>query len=449
MAGSKKEPTKDETALAWLASQKVMVADSNGASRAGVAKIFSQLGVKSANLLLAECYSTALELIKSHKPEVIVTDFDFGKASGLTLLQEQRGSNPEAARKSLFVIVTGNASQSAVAEAAEEDVDTFILKPYTIDTFRNCLIRAINSKIAVNPYFDAIDAGKALLLAGKPEEALPHFEKAKTLDPKPSLACFYAGQAQMTKKLLEGAEGDFKKGLTFNKIHYKCMVGLFDSLMERKCYAEAYDVIQQLSLYFPANPKRLVTIIRLAIMNNKVNDMEKYHQIFTNLENRSPELIKTICAGLVVCGKQHLKAGAIPQAMELFQKAAISSSGSPKFLREIIFALAANKNFAEAETFLKRFPADTRNSADFLASDLLLVNDTLPPEETVNRGRAAIRIGAVDPWIHETVIKAAVRANLKRYAEELSLEAKKIWPAMAAKVDDILNSLPAKEKPAA
>ncbi len=430
---------QNEAALAWLADQKVLIADSNASSRAGVAKILSQYGVKGTNLQMADSYALAVEQIQAHKPGVLITDFDLGKGAGLNLLQEQRLSNP-AAKDSLFVIVTGNTSQSAVAQAAEEDVDTFILKPYTIEIFRNCLIQAIIGKITPNEYLKTIQAGKDLLMTGKPDEAVKLFEKAKTLNSKPALACFYAGQAELMKKLLDKAEGDYKQGLSYNKIHYKCMVGLFDALMDRKSYTEAYEVMKKMSLYFPANPKRLTTIIRLAVMTNKVEDMEKYHLIFTSLDSRSPELVKYICAGLVVCGKYYLKTGSQSRGLDLFQKAAVSSAGGPKFLREIIFALCAHKCYKEADAYLKRFQPDARTSGDYFASDLIVVSKLLAADETVNRGRAMLKAGAADPSIHEILIEASIKANQIKAAEELGAEAKRKWPKLAAQFDQALKT---------
>jgi hypothetical protein len=51
-------------------------------------------------------------------------------------------------------MVTGNSSQSAVSpEAAEEDVDTFILKPYTIEIFSSvCFLKAAMAKLYPSDY---------------------------------------------------------------------------------------------------------------------------------------------------------------------------------------------------------------------------------------------------------------------------------------------------------
>jgi CheY-like chemotaxis protein len=434
--------------VAWLERQKILVADANKSSRSGIGKLMSEMGGRGSNITLVGGYADALEQIKALQPGFIVTDFDFGKGQGLNLRQEQRLANPEA-RETLFVVVTGNTSQSAVAQAAEEDVDSYILKPYTMDIFRQCVLKAVMAKISPSPYVQAIDAGKELLHAGKAEESIAKFKAAQALDPKPSLACFYIGQAELMKKVLEGAEGAFKQGLSYNNMHFKCMVGLFDSLMERKCHADAYEVIKKISTCFPANPKRLTTIIRLALINRKVEDMEAYHQIFMDLEVRSPEMINYISAGLIVSGRYYLKHGDAPRALELFKKAAVSSVNAGKFLREIVVSLAEEGLIAEAGTFLKRFTSAGRGESDFLVADFSLAFHEMPPADTVQRGRAMLKQGVSDPGVHELLIRAAVRAESAAQVEEFLGDAKKKWPDQAARFEAATVPDPKKAAPPA
>src|SRR5206468_1891405 len=106
-------------------------------------------------------------------------------------------------------------------------VDTFIIKPYTLETLKRTLTTAAIAKLYPNEYVRTIEAGKALLFKGEVDAALTEFNKATKLDPKPALAYFYKGQAEQLKSAVEDASKDYKQGLNYNKIHYKCLIGLY------------------------------------------------------------------------------------------------------------------------------------------------------------------------------------------------------------------------------
>jgi CheY-like chemotaxis protein len=414
----------------FIADKKVLVADPGSAARAGLAKAIVDLGAKTQNVLMAKNYDDAKKIITEQKPHLVLTEFELGRSSGLNLLQEQRAQYPESV-KSLFILVTSNTSQSAVAQAAEEDVDTFVLKPYTLDVLRASVLRAAAAKLQPSEYARAIEEGKKLLFEGKVDEALELFKKAQKLDPKPALAFFYHGQAQLMKKSLDEAQTDFMRGLNHNKIHYKCMVGLYDILMEKKNYPEAYDVVKRISRYFPANPKRMTQVLRLAVMTKSYEDVERYYQVFTNLDQRNEELIRYVCAALVTCGRYYLQTNVSSRAIALFTKAATTGIGRVGILREIIGVLLENGLDGPAGEFLKRFPADTQSGPDYQAMEYAVLDAKMDAASSVDKGRKIMAKGIADPIIHQILAFRSRQAGLTENADQLVADGSKRWPASA------------------
>lgn len=414
----------------FIAPKRVLVADTVSGSRTGLAKTIIDMGAKTTNVMTVSSFEVAETEIERIQPDVVITDYDLGKRSGLDLLPLMRKHKPDS-RQTLFILVTGNTSQSAVAQAAEEDVDTFTLKPYTIEVLKKTILKAALQKIKPSTYQLKIDEGKALLFDGKADEAMAVFEAAMKLDSKPALAFFYHGQAEMMKKALETAQDDFSEGLNYNKIHYKCLTGLYDVLMQQKQYTQAYDVVKRIARYFPANPARLAQVLRLAVMTQSYEDIEKYYQIFIGIDARNDEMIKYMCASLVVCGKFYLRRSFNNRALELFQKAGATAAGRVKILREIVSSLCEFELAKEAQEYLKRFPADTQGGPDFLAMQLLVMSCLQPPELVVDSARKLIAAGIEDPVIYEVAIEKSVACGLKDNAENLVFEASKKWPKEA------------------
>jgi len=417
----------------YIKSKRILIADSGATSRAGLSQVLINLGAKSNLIKVASSLPDALTEMESHKPEIVICDYDLGGRCGLDLLQSQRKQHPEMANR-LFVLVTGNTSQTAVARAAEEDVDCYVLKPFTPSILRQTLLRTALAKIQPSPYHQKIEEGKKLLFESKADEAIAVFRAAKALDKSPSLACFYEAQAELVKKALKAAEGDLQDGLQYNKIHYKCMTGLFDLLLEQKRFPEAYDVAKRISQYFPANPERLTQVLKLAIQTGSYDDVERYYQMFCKIDERNEEVNKYVCAALIVCGKYYLQKNLSTRALELFSKAAITGAGRTKVLSEIILSLAEQGLAARGPEFLKRFPPDQQTTPLYAALEVLILNGTTAdPGPVIAAGRAVFTKypEIKEPFFHELLIRRYCEAGLKDAAETHVGKATALVPAAA------------------
>ena len=415
----------------YIKDKKIVIVDPHPSSRFGISRMLTDLGATNDNIRSVGDYEQGAKEIVATKPHIVVCDYDLGKRNGLELIQTLKKQSPDYSQ-SLFMIITGNTSQSAVSQAAEEDVDTYILKPYTIEIFRQSILKAAITKLAPSDYMKKIEEGKKLLLDLKPTEAKVIFEEAKAMDPKPALACFYIGQSEVMIKALVQAEGAYTQGLNYNKIHYKCLTGLFDLFMERNMHGDAYEVVKRISRYFPANPQRLAQVLRLAIITKSYEDVERYYQSFIDLDTRSDELVRYICAALVVCGKYYISSNNSSRGLELFRKASVTGTGKVKILREIIVTLFEYEMTREAREHLARFPADTRSGVDFQALYYAVNSHNQPAPIAISMGKELISSDVHDPLIYQVLVKKYLDEGNKDAANELIQKGLKKWPAQAA-----------------
>lgn len=412
----------------FLAHKKILVADPNGASRAGIARTLISMGAKTGDIDLAPGYHEAIELIKGRRPAFIITEYNFIEGSGLDFCKAMSDAGIEP-RDSFFVILTNDSSQSSVAQAAEEEVDSYILKPYTIDSFKEKIIAAVTHKFTPSPYHDAIFEGKKLIRENKIDGAIQLFKDAVKLNSKPSLALAYLGQTLKLKSLQEEAEGIFKNGLEYNPIHFKCLMGLFDLLMERRKFNDAYLVLKALTDAFPPNPNRLSDMVRLIIITKNYQEIDQFYEAFKKIEYRSPALVKVCCAALITCGRFSLKSGEPERGVTLLTNASISAAGNPSLLKEVILILTEFGKFERATEVLKKFPIDQRKTHDYLIAEyMLVVREVEDPLHHIHFGRKLISEGIEDLLIFRTLITALVKVNKMDEAEDTVVKAAKIWP---------------------
>ena len=339
-------------------------------------------------------------------------------------------------------MVTGNNSQTAVARAAEEDVDAYLLKPYTSAILRQQIMKTALTKISPSEYSSKLNEGKEFMKGGELDKAIASFNQAVKLDQSPALAFYYIGYVNQVKKVLDAAESNFGQGLVLNKIHYKCMVGLFDLLQDQKRYGDAYEVAKKISQYFPANPQRLTQVLKLAVFTKNYEDVERYYQVFTKIDVRNEEVVRYVCAALVVCGRYYLQQKVQSRALELFKKAAITGAGRGKTLGEIIMTLVEFHLPKEAEAYLARFPADQQNGGVYHGLKLLISDEQAGPAAggiIIGAGRGLIAKGVQDPLLYEVMIRRSLKESLRDAADSLLADASKLWPDKKPHFDQVYD----------
>lgn len=391
----------------------MLVVDKNAGSRSRLLKIVSDLGGKRHMIHTAGSLAEASGILETKKITLILSDYFISGGSGFDLFKMVREQQPNN-KKLCLVLVTSNISQTAVAKAAEEDVDSFIIKPYTLQSIQENLISTIVAKIQPSNYVQKIDAAKIHIQKGELDQASALLNEAMTLNSKPALAMFYMGQVEYMRKYLDKAQESYKEGLGFNTIHFKCLVGLYELFMRENKFVEAYQVVKKVAKYFPANPDRLSQIVRLAIRTQNYRDMQFYYEVFTSLDERPSVLTNYIGAGLFISGKYLLNNNDEDTAVQYFDNIAVSCSEYTKFLRAIITLLSEHDKAKIAEKYLSRFPVSTKNDDDYLISDFLLsAKMGYEPSLLVKRGLDVYNRKIRDVECMKALIKAMEMSGYK------------------------------------
>ncbi|MCK5229889.1 MAG: response regulator, partial [Desulfobulbaceae bacterium] len=84
------------------------------------------------NIVEADDGTTALEILEKEKVDMIISDWNMPKMTGLDLLKNVRG-NAEMA-DTPFIMVTAEAQQDNIILAVKAKVSQYIVKPFTAET---------------------------------------------------------------------------------------------------------------------------------------------------------------------------------------------------------------------------------------------------------------------------------------------------------------------------
>jgi len=425
---------KKEIFKSFINTHDVLIVDKNASSRNRLLKTVCDLGCKRNSVHTCGTMIEAEEIINTKRVGIVLSDYLIGGGSGFDLFKMVRAKNSPEQKDLCLILVTSNISQTAVAKAAEEDVDSFIIKPYTIQSIQENLLNTISSKIQPSPYIVKIEEAKAQLYAGNYEDATKILNIATKLHPKPALALFYIGQTELLKSKLSQAEGSYSKGLSFNNIHYKCLIGLYELFMNQNKFHEAYQVVKKIAKYFPANPDRLAQVVRLTIQTGNFEDMQDYYEIFTQLDDRTSQMTNYMGAGMYISGKHCFINNKVDTGMKFFENIAVSCSEHTKFIRALISVMVEHDKAEDAMKYLSRFPAGTDKQPDYLISDFLISSKLIDnPGALVKTGLDLYNQNIRDYQVMTALIEAMEKSGHKlEKLQEFHQEMKKLWPEKMA-----------------
>jgi len=116
-------------------SIKVLIVDDFATMRRILKNILKQLGFK--NLLEADDGTTALDALEKNDIDLVISDWNMPKMTGLELLKSVRASKKYA--KIPFLMVTAEAQKQNVIEAVQAGVSNYVVKPFTAEAISDKL----------------------------------------------------------------------------------------------------------------------------------------------------------------------------------------------------------------------------------------------------------------------------------------------------------------------
>jgi CheY-like chemotaxis protein/lipopolysaccharide biosynthesis regulator YciM len=143
---------------------RALIIDGNPTSRSLLAMMLRQMGV--GQVVQTSRALDARRQLENRVFDIVLCDyhFDHSAMSGQDLLDDLRRAQL-LPYTTVFVMVTGEASYTRVAEAAEAALDSYLLKPHTATQLETRLLQARHRKQVLKTIFDAIEAGDFLTAA--------------------------------------------------------------------------------------------------------------------------------------------------------------------------------------------------------------------------------------------------------------------------------------------
>jgi two-component system chemotaxis response regulator CheY len=117
----------------------VLIVDDFSTMRRIMRNILRELDFK--NILEAEDGSAAITVLETHPVQLIISDWNMPKMTGLDFLKHVRAN--ESTKDIPFLMVTAEAQKENIVEAVKARVSNYIVKPFTAATLGEKLAKII------------------------------------------------------------------------------------------------------------------------------------------------------------------------------------------------------------------------------------------------------------------------------------------------------------------
>lgn len=411
----------------FLATRRIVIAESGASSGRSVRKFLMQYGAKSDSTFICETYEQAKNEIAAKPTHLLFSDFALGL--DLVALQESRFPN----RAEVASVILGvDPSSDAMGTIAEANVDAMLIKPFNFQTFKDALFQALANKVKPSQYWVSLENGKKCLNESLLEEAEKTFEAAKALDPQPTLAFYYLAKVLEMKGDLAAATKVLKEGLDFNSKDYRCLSALFEVYLRGGNHQEAYDLAKAIHKEYPVSTARIPDLVKLSVFVRKFGDIVDYYEIFKNLERREPLLNRVVIAGMLVCAKYFFAKAETSLCREVLQNAAEVSLKTEVLMPDVLRYFAETAQGQAGVDFFNKLPEATQKLPECQMVYVELVNQTGNFTEAVHWGTQLLQKGVTTPRLYEVVIAGSMKTGRNTKAiQDLIAEAKEKFPSAA------------------
>jgi tetratricopeptide (TPR) repeat protein len=250
------------------AKMTILICDDMFNMRRTIKNMLRHVGFE--NVLEAENGSKAWEILNKSKVDIVISDWNMPEVPGVELLRRVR--DDARLRDMPFVMITAEVSESKIVQAAETEVDGYLIKPFVAKALEEKLEVIFNNRENPPPFERQMKTGLSLLQSDEYDKAVGAFSEALRIRPESARARFEIAEAYARKGDLAQAERWNKEALSINPQYLRAYEGLSKIYEKQGKTDNAIKLMEKASEISPNNPRRHLELGKLFI---KSGDKEK------------------------------------------------------------------------------------------------------------------------------------------------------------------------------
>jgi two-component system chemotaxis response regulator CheY len=247
---------------------KILIVDDFSNMRKTIKNMLRQIGFE--NMDEADDGDTAVTKLQSGGFDFIILDWNMPRMPGIQVVRTIRGDIN--LRNMPVLMVTAENWEDEIVEAAEEQVNGYIIKPFVTKVLEDKIVE-IFDRIHNPPEGEVIfNQGIEFLNKRMFNEATTAFEKVLKIKPNSAKASYFLGQVHLEKGDLDRAYESFKNAISFNSRYVKAHHSLGELMYKKGDIKSAIIHMEQAASISPRIPQRQILLGELYIKDKRFKD---------------------------------------------------------------------------------------------------------------------------------------------------------------------------------
>ncbi|MBI5213673.1 MAG: response regulator [Nitrospirae bacterium] len=302
-----------------------LVVDDEASMRRTINNMMQKLGFKS--VVMAESGKKALDIIKSVKIDLVISDINMPEVSGTEFFTAVR--KDKKYDRVNFIFVTAEANKSAVAKAAESGADDYLIKPFVLANLEAKLSKVLAKKFNPSNFDTHLRDFKRYLDERDLSEAENQLLRASEYYPDSPTVAYNFGLLAVAKGDAYTAINFFKKAIEKKPMFvnsYNSLAEVYENLGDMESAIKYYEMAREIS---PASTERLIALSKIYTTKGETDKAE------TILKDAISGTREGVSASSHLMGQMYLAKNENEKALEMLIKAYKKNPYDPSILQSL------------------------------------------------------------------------------------------------------------------
>ncbi|MCB9494373.1 MAG: response regulator [Desulfobacteraceae bacterium] len=232
------------------------------------------------------CYNgeLALKAMRQKDFDLAIMDWNMPKMKGIEVLEHIR--NDKKFRDMPVIMITAESNKEIVAEAAESDIDAYILKPLTVKSLENKVKGVIERYNNPPEFMLLLKKSRELSEKGEIDSAIETAKKAIVAEPKSSRPVRVLGSLFYEKNDILNAEKCFLRAAKMNRLDVFAYHHLGEIYLKKNDLEKAGKFFERAMKISPRHCQRAFNFAKILLSNNNISKAKPlFNKVFELAED--------------------------------------------------------------------------------------------------------------------------------------------------------------------
>ncbi len=320
--------------------------------RRTIRNMLNRMGVKKA-IIEADDGERAWEKLQFSPVEFIICDWNMPRMNGIQLLRKMR-KDPKFANIP-FLMLTGEIDESTIAQAAETEIDAYIIKPFIMKTLMDKMEEALKRRYEPSEAEQLFRQGLEAMKNADPGQAFSLFEQVRLLSPKTAKVYVALGDVYLEQQNREKAKEMFEKAINLSRQYAQAMDRLAELAGMEGDVERMADLLKRAVEISPEAPRRQLNFGKALLATGKKDQAILALETSLKQAPEDPYLARE-------AGEAFLAADLNDQASKAFQKAINLNPAEIETYNRLGIAFRKQKRYLDAiKAYQKALMVDPAN----------------------------------------------------------------------------------------